>query len=174
MRKSTHVNHLVNKKYRVAILISSDACYQKERKDLCGSLMIKQLFDYEVIAYQILPDEQHLLSDMMCHWCDDDHVDLILTSGGTGLSLRDVMPEATRAIMDKDVPGIAEYLRFESMQITKRAMFTRMCSVIRKSTLIINLPGSPKAVEETLAMLLPHLEHGLDVLSNNVHDCARK
>ena len=100
--------------------------------------------------------------------------DLILTTGGTGFSPRDITPEATMDVAERNAPGIAEGLRACSMQFTKRAMLGRGVSVIRKGTLIINLPGSPKAVTEALEYILPRLPHGLDVLRGNVQECGRK
>ena len=104
---------------------------------------------------------------------DGRQVDLILTSGGTGFSLRDQTPEATLAVADRNAPGIAEAIRYESMKITNRAMLSRGVSVIRKKTLIVNLPGSPKAVRESLGFVLDSLEHGLKILRGSASECAR-
>ena len=105
---------------------------------------------------------------------DSRQVDLIITTGGTGLSLCDVTPEATMAVATRNVPGIAEAIRAESLKITRRAMLSRGVSVVRGQTLIVNLPGSTKAVEEALAIVMPQMEHGLRILKGSAHDCARK
>ena len=124
--------------------------------------------------YLILPDEQEQIADQLRRWSESGQIDLILTTGGTGFSPRDCMPEATLAVADRLVPGIAEAMRAYSMKITPRAMLSRATSVICRSTLIINLPGSPKAVGETLEYLLPSLGHGLDILTSRASECARK
>ena len=112
----------------------------------------------------ILPDDEDGLYEMLTEICDEKHPDLLLTTGGTGLSKRDHMPEATIRAGKRNVPGIAEAVRAYSMNITKRAMLSRAVSVIRDDTLIINLPGSPKAVGECLDLLIPNLDHGLKIL----------
>lgn len=109
----------------------------------------------------------------MAEICDQGKADLILTTGGTGFSPRDVMPEATMAVAERLVPGIPEAMRAYSMQFTKRAMLTRAASGIRKSTLIVNMPGSPKAVRECLEYILPELNHGLEILLGRTGECAR-
>ena len=129
---------------------------------------------YEVVETMIIPDEPALLKAQLMRLADQRQVDLILTSGGTGFSLRDQTPEATMAVADRNAPGIAEYIRMRSAQITDRAMLSRGVSVIRKGTLIINLPGSPKAVRESLEFILHALDHGLRILRGSVSDCARQ
>ena len=114
-----------------------------------------------------------MLSREMARLADEDVADLILTTGGTGFSPRDWTPEATQDICERMVPGIPEAMRAFSMQFTKRAMLSRQAAGIRKKALIINLPGSPKAVRECLEYILPELEHGLDILQNTAHNCAR-
>jgi molybdenum cofactor synthesis domain-containing protein len=128
---------------------------------------------YQVISTSILPDEQDKIEKELIRLCDDCGCDLVLTSGGTGLSVRDVTPEATLAVADRNVPGIAEAIRADSMGYTKRAMLSRGVSVTRGKTLIINLPGSPKAVGECLEFLLDPLEHGLEILLGQSGECAR-
>jgi len=118
------------------------------------------------------PDEQKQLEDIMISWCDSGKVDLILTTGGTGFSVRDVTPEATKNIGEREVPGIAEAMRYNSLQITKRAMLSRGTAVIRKKTLVINLPGSPKAVRENLSYIIDTLEHGLAILKGEDGECG--
>jgi len=128
---------------------------------------------YEIAETLLLPDGEQPLKAQLMRLCDQRELDLILTTGGTGFTPRDLTPEATRAVAEREVPGIAEYIRAYSMQITPRAMFSRGVSVLRGKTLIINLPGSPKAVEESLDAFLAHLPHALDMLRNSVQDCAR-
>jgi molybdenum cofactor synthesis domain-containing protein len=131
---------------------------------------------YDVVSLKILPDEKELLKNEMLRLCGSDGatpVDLILTTGGTGFSPRDVTPEATSEISERNAHGIAEALRAYSMKITKRAMLSRAVSVIRGKTLIINLPGSPKAVKESMEYLLDTLPHALDILRGTGGECAR-
>jgi molybdenum cofactor synthesis domain-containing protein len=127
----------------------------------------------EVAAYIVVPDDKHALSGQMIHMADKLGVDLILTTGGTGLSLRDVTPEATLAVVDRLVPGSPEPIRANSLQITQRAMLSRAVAGIRGQTLIINLPGSPKGVKECLEVILPVLQHGLEILIGEAAECAR-
>lgn len=152
--------------YTVAILTSSDRSYRHEREDLSGPKIqeIVEEANYIVTDTAVLPDEQERLSKQLMLWCDQCTIDLILTTGGTGFAPRDCMPEATLAVLDRSTPGIAEAIRAYSMAITPRAMLSRSVAGIRKKTLIINLPGSPKAVEESLRFVLPQLPHGLDIL----------
>ena len=106
--------------------------------------------------------------------CDENMADLLLTTGGTGFSPRDNTPEATLAVGEKLVPGISEAIRNYSMQFTKKAMLSRAVSVIRKETLIINMPGSPKAVKESMECIIPALDHGIDILKGKASECSRK
>ncbi|MDY2735320.1 MogA/MoaB family molybdenum cofactor biosynthesis protein [Intestinibacter sp.] len=162
--------------YRVAIITASDKGSKGERIDESGA-KIKEIvssYNYEVVHYKVLPDDKETLANEMKYICDNDIADLILTTGGTGFSARDNTPEATLSIADKLVPGIPEAMRAYSMQITKRTMLSRAVSVIRKNTLIINLPGSPKAVKENLDFIVDSLDHGLDILKGNASECARK
>ena len=128
---------------------------------------------YEIIETLLLPDEPERLTRELCRLADQRQVDLVVTSGGTGFSPRDRTPEATMAVADRLAPGIAEYIRMRSMEKTSRAMLGRGVSVIRKRTLIVNLPGSPKAVRESLSFILDTLDHGLRVLRGNVDECAK-
>ena len=160
---------------RVAIITSSDMGYQGKREDLSGPA-IKEIVEregYQVVSMDILPDDRSMLSKRMAEIADENLAELILTTGGTGFSPRDVMPEATEDITERKVPGIPEAIRAYSMTITNRAMLSRATAGIRKQTLIINLPGSPKAVKEALRFLLPHLEHGLEVLRGTSREYAR-
>lgn len=161
---------------RAAIITSSDKGYRGERKDLSGPA-IREILEregYQVVFMDILPDDREMLSGRMAEIADDGLADLILTTGGTGFSPRDVMPEATEDVIDRRVPGIPEAIRAYSMTITKRAMLSRAAAGIRRKTLIINLPGSPKAVRESLEFIIDTLEHGLEILTGEASDCARK
>jgi len=126
----------------------------------------------EVVSYRVVPDELEILKKMMINLSDLEKVHLILTTGGTGLSPRDNTPEATLAVIEREVPGLAEAMRMESLKKTKRSMLSRAVAGVRRSTLIINLPGSVKAVRECLEVILPVLPHGLEILSGRVSDCG--
>ena len=161
--------------YRVGIITSSDKGAAGEREDLSGPAIRELLPEgqYEVVSYRIVPDEKEELVRELVRLCDEEGCDLVLTTGGTGFSKRDVTPEATVEVAERMAPGIAEALRAYSMTITKRAMLSRAVSGIRGNTLIVNLPGSPKAVRESLEYLLDTLPHGLDILLGNTGECAR-
>jgi molybdenum cofactor synthesis domain-containing protein len=153
--------------YRVAIITSSDRCSRGEQEDLSGPL-IRQMVEavgFQVVGLTVLPDEQPILEAKLKHLCDTYAADLILTTGGTGFSPRDLMPESTLAVAERMVPGISEAIRGRSLGINPRAMLSRAISVIRKDTLIINLPGSPNAVRESLDFIMGSLRHGLDMLT---------
>ena len=161
---------------RVAIITSSDSGYRGEREDLSGPA-IREILEregYQVVSLDILPDDREILKNKMAEIADQGLAELILTTGGTGFSERDVMPEATEDIIERGVPGIPEAMRAYSMTITKRAMLSRASAGIRKKTLIINLPGSPKAVRESLEYIIDSLEHGIEILTGEASDCARK
>lgn len=162
--------------YRVGIITSSDKGAAGEREDLSGPAIRELLPEaqYEVVSYCVLPDDKEQLMQEMVRLCDEAGCHLVLTTGGTGFSRRDVTPEATIEVADRMAPGIAEAIRAYSMTITKRAMLSRAVSAIRGNTLIINLPGSPKAVKETLAYLMDTLPHGLDILLGDASECARR
>lgn len=162
--------------FQAAVITMSDKGFKKEREDVSGPTLVNILKQkgYEVVEQIILPDEKYLLKKELIRLCDQRELDLILTTGGTGFGLRDITPEATLEIMDKNVPGISEAIRLESMKYTSHAMLSRGVSVIRKKTLIINLPGSPKACEESVNVFIDVIEHGINLLRNNVFDCARK
>lgn len=158
------------------VITMSDKGSAKERVDESGPMVCAMLQNagYVVKDYLLLPDEKEQLKQELIRFCDEEPVDLIVTNGGTGFSRRDITPEATAAVAERMVPGIAEAMRMNSMQITKRAVLSRGISVIRKQTLILNLPGSPKAVKENLSFVLPELEHGIAILKGEAMDCARK
>ena len=159
---------------RVGIITASDKGCHGEREDLSGAKIaeIMEQHGYEIAKKVILPDDQQMLSEEMVAM-SEDNIQLVLTTGGTGFSKRDVTPEATIAVCDRMANGIADAIRNYSMTITPRAMFSRAVSGIRKKTLIINLPGSPKAVQEALEFLLPHLDHGIGILRGSEGECAR-
>ncbi|MCI8513459.1 MAG: MogA/MoaB family molybdenum cofactor biosynthesis protein [Lachnospiraceae bacterium] len=161
---------------RVAILTSSDSGYAGEREDLSGPVIeeIVTQAGYEVVWTGLLPDDRKMLSEEMKRIADENVAELLLTTGGTGFSPRDCMPEATADIAERMVPGIPEAMRAYSMRFTKRAMLSRASAAIRKSTLIVNLPGSPKAVRECLEYVIPELGHGLEILTGAASNCARK
>lgn len=164
-----------NEAYRIGILTASDKGTQGERTDISGQVIreIAEAAGFVVASYRLLPDEQNLLEQELKRLCDAEQVDLVLTTGGTGFSPRDCMPEATAAVTERPAPGIPEALRQYSMTITKRAMLSRAAAGIRGKTLIVNLPGSPKAVREQLEYLIPELRHGLDILTGRDSECAR-
>ena len=161
--------------FRVFILTASDAGSRGEREDKSAPAAQKMMEEagYEIAGYAMLPDDRELLAEKMREVCDNDLADLLLTTGGTGFSPRDCTPEATADVTERAVPGIPEAMRYYSLQITPRAMLSRASAGIRKSTLIVNLPGSPKAVTECLEFILPSLEHGLEILRGTAHNCAR-
>lgn len=166
---------LLKHPYKLAILTASDKAFAGQRGDESGPA-IRQLMagqGYTISCETVLPDDEELIAAQLLEWSNEPNsVDIILTTGGTGLSPRDCMPEATTSVATRMVPGIAEAMRSYSMTITKRAMLSRAVSVICNQTLIINLPGSPKAVKEILAYILPELEHALDTLTSRSSECA--
>ncbi|MDO4973561.1 MAG: MogA/MoaB family molybdenum cofactor biosynthesis protein [Eubacteriales bacterium] len=157
--------------YRVYVITSSDSCFAGEREDVSGPVAAEMLREagYESAGYALLPDERMLLADRMREICDRGEADLIITTGGTGFSARDCMPEATEDIAERMVPGIPEAMRWYSLQITPRAMLSRAAAGIRGNTLIVNLPGSPKAVRENLGFILPSLEHAIQMMHGGGH-----
>lgn len=162
--------------YTVGIITSSDKGYAGEREDKSGAV-VKEILEangFVVKDQIILPDEKEMLSEGFKHMADDLEVNLILSTGGTGFSKRDITPEATKAVIERETPGISEAIRMYSMQITKRAMLSRAVSGIRKNTIIVNLPGSPKACKEALDFVLEDLKHGIDILLGEAKECARK
>ena len=158
-----------------AVITLSDKGSKGEREDKSGPVIVKMLEEagYEIIESNILPDEQKLLENELIHLSDQRQVNLILTTGGTGFSERDRTPEATMTVATRLAPGIAEAIRAGSMKITKRAMLSRGTSVIRNKTLIVNLPGSPKAVAESLELVIDQLDHGIKILLGRTGECAR-
>lgn len=161
--------------FTAAVITLSDKGAAGERKDESGPL-IKEMLEkegYDVIEQLLLPDSKPVLQHHLMRLADQRQVNVIFTTGGTGFSERDITPEATIAVCDRMAPGIAEAMRAYSLNITKRAMLSRAVSGIRKKTLIINLPGSPKAVKESLEYILPALGHGIGILRGTEGECAR-
>ena len=158
--------------WQAAVITLSDKGARGERKDESGPAIVKRLTDsgYEVVEQLLLDDEQAPLKAALIRLCDQRQLDLILTTGGTGFAPRDITPEATLAVADRQVPGIAEAIRAASLQITRHAMLSRAVSVIRGKTLIINLPGSPKACMESMDVFLDTLPHGLTLLRGEQAD----
>lgn len=161
--------------YHAAVLTVSDRSFRGERPDAGGPLVAEMLKNagYEVTMTAIVPDEQVQIEEKLRQIADSGEVQLLVTTGGTGFAPRDVTPEATLAVCDRLTPGIPEAMRYASMQVTSRAMLSRAQAGIRKGTLIINLPGSPKAAKENLEAVLPAIGHGLEMLSGRPADCAR-
>lgn len=161
--------------YTVSVITASDKGSRGEREDKSGPLIceIVQSQGYEVVKSIVLPDDIDLLSQEMCYMADELQCHLILTTGGTGFSQRDITPEATMRVIQRPAPGISEAMRMHSMTITPRAMLSRGVSGIRGKTLIINLPGSPKAVKESLLFVIDQLHHGIQILVGDDNECAR-
>jgi molybdopterin adenylyltransferase len=158
----------------VGVLTVSDKGSQGKREDKSGET-IKEFFsqmDAKVVEYAIVPDEKELIKKKLTEWSDSGKVDIIVSTGGTGLTPRDVTPEATLDIIDKVVPGFAEMMRAESFKKTPNAMLSRAVSGVRKRTLIINMPGSPKAVRECLDVVKPALPHAVETLRGEAFECA--
>lgn len=157
--------------YRAFILTSSDSGYAGEREDVSGPTARQMLEEagWEITGYALLPDDRAQLADKLRVVCDSGAADVLLTTGGTGFSARDCMPEATADVCERMVPGIPEAMRWYSLQITPRAMLSRAAAGIRGNTLIVNLPGSPKAVRENLGFLLPNLDHAVKMMLGGGH-----
>lgn len=162
--------------FTAAVITLSDKGFRGEREDLSGPAARDMLVEagYEVVEMILIPDEPEMLKKELIRLADKRQVDLVLTSGGTGFSLRDRTPEATMEVAERNAPGIAEYMRMKSAEITDRAMLSRAVSVIRKGTIIVNLPGSPRAVKENLGFILNGLDHGIKILRGSAAECARK
>ena len=161
--------------FRAAVIVCSDKASKGEREDRSGRAACDILEEkgYEILECVIVPDEKERIKEELIRLCDMREADLILTSGGTGFSVRDVTPEATLEVAERNAPGIAEYMRMKSAQITDRAMLSRGVSVIRKKTVIVNLPGSEKAVRECLGFIMNALDHGLKILRGSAGECGR-
>ena len=156
-----------------AIVCISDRCSVGACQDKSGPL-IKELVAPlgKTVEYILVPDEKQEIEKALIYLCDDVKADVVLTTGGTGFAPRDITPEVTKAVMEREAPGIAEAIRMKSLQITPKAMLSRAVSGIRGKSLIINLPGSPKAVKESLEFVLPVLPHAVEVLSGDTQNCG--
>jgi molybdopterin adenylyltransferase len=156
---------------RVAVVTCSDRCSKGEATDTSGPAITGMLGSHacEIVAYRLLPDDQALLEATLIELADDVRADVILTTGGTGLGPRDVAPEATRAVCERDVPGIPDHIRSRSLEITPRAMLSRAAAGQRGTTLIVNLPGSEKAVRESLGFFIDQLEHAVAMMAGEGH-----
>jgi molybdenum cofactor synthesis domain-containing protein len=161
--------------FKAVILTISDRGSKGEREDSSGPLIQEMVrgLPAEVIHYEIIPDEKEIIIEALKKSADQLRADLILTTGGTGLSPRDVTPDATREVIDKEVPGFSEAMRAESLKKTPHAMISRAITGIRGSTLIVNLPGSPKSVKENLSVILPALPHALSKLKGDPSECGQ-
>lgn len=158
-------------KYKVVVLTISDKCSSGEREDRSGKIVIEALKNrpFELEKYEVIPDEPDLIKEKLINYCDVLKVDLVLTDGGTGFTVRDLTPEATKEVIEREVPGISEAMRFEGFKSTKRAMLSRGISGIRKKTLIINLPGSSRGAKESIEAIIEELPHGLDMILEKEH-----
>lgn len=159
--------------YRIAVITASDRCAAGERQDLSGPAVEEACRKFgEVTSRKLLPDDRAAIREELIRLCEEDLADVVFTTGGTGFSPRDVTPEATLDVVERLAPGIPEAMRAYSAQKTNRAMLSRAAAGIRGRTLIVNLPGSPKAVRECLEAILPALGHGLDILRQREGNCG--
>lgn len=160
---------------KTAILTISDKGSRGERVDGTGPAIRAEIENkgYSIEYYRMIPDEINEIEKELIYLCDELKVNLILTNGGTGFSQRDVTPEATQRVIEKYVPGIGEVMRAKSMEITPKAMLSRGIAGIRGTSLIINLPGSPKGAAENLRFVLPAIPHGIEILTGEASECAR-
>lgn len=162
--------------FSIGVLVASDKGAKGERVDKSGDLIIALMVEagYKPMEKVIVPDDKETISSELVRMCDIEGYNLVLTTGGTGFSPRDWTPEATKDVIHREVPGIPEAMRAFSMTITPKAMLSRSVAGIRGKTLIINLPGSPKAVKENLECVLPALKHGLEILLAQASECGEK
>jgi molybdopterin adenylyltransferase len=161
---------------RTAIITLSDKGSKGDREDESGQTIRQMVAGIHAVVshYEILPDEKQRIIDVLKSLSDSCSIDLILTTGGTGVAPRDVTPEATLAVIDRELPGMAEAMRAESLKKTPHAMISRAVAGIRKQTLIINLPGSPRAVRENLAVILPAIPHTIEKIQGDPSDCGSR
>jgi len=164
----------VKEMFKVGILTISDKGSRGERQDESGEAIreILSSIDTHIVNYDIVPDEKEFIVEKLVKWVDEDALDVLLTTGGTGLTPRDVTPEATLAVVDRIVPGFAEAMRAESLKKTPMAMLSRAVAGTRGKCLIINLPGSTKAVRECLQVILPALPHAVETLKGQAGECG--
>jgi molybdenum cofactor synthesis domain-containing protein len=159
---------------KIAVITVSDKGYRGEREDRSGKYIVDFFEEkgWDIAEYSIVPDEVSMIRDKIKEICDNGKANLILTTGGTGFSPRDVTPEATKEIIEKEVPGFSEVIRIEGQKKTSRSILSRGVSGIRKSTLIINLPGSIKGVKDSLELIYQPLPHGIDILTGQDSECG--
>lgn len=160
--------------FRTVVITVSDRGARGERKDESGPEIagILQAIGVEIVGCQIIPDEKELIRRTLMQWSDGEKTDLILTTGGTGVSPRDVTPDATREVIEREIPGMAEAMRHQSLTVTPHAMISRAMAGIRGRTLIVNLPGSPKGARENLSVILPALVHTIEKIKGDEKECA--
>jgi len=156
---------------RAAILTISDSCSKGTRQDVSGQTIadILSKSNFEIIQKKTVPDDLQKIANELTHFSDNDNIDIVFTTGGTGLGPNDVTPEATASISDKQIPGIGEIIRAEGFKKTPNAVLSRGIACIRNNTLIINLPGSPKAVRESLEILLTFVPHAIEMMHGGGH-----
>ena len=166
----------MKKTLKIAVITVSDKGYRGEREDRSGKYIVDYFKEkgWEVSDYTIVPDETDIIRDKLIDICDTEKANLIITTGGTGFSLRDVTPEATEEVIEKKVPGFSEMLRIEGQKKTPRAILSRGVSGIRKNTLIINIPGSIKGVKDSLELIYRSLPHGIDILAGRDAECGQE
>ena len=152
----------------LGILTISDKGWRGERQDISGQVIREGLLDSQVVNYEIVPDEVDVIADKLIDWAGSGSVDVILTTGGTGLSARDVTPEATLSVVDKVVPGLAEAMRAGTFKSTPFSILSRAVAGVRGRCLIVNLPGSPKAVRECLEVILPAIPHAVGIIKGEI------
>jgi molybdopterin adenylyltransferase len=159
---------------KTVVITVSDRGARGQREDASGPAIARMLEaeGMEIIGRRIIPDEKEMIRQMLLEWCNGGDADLILTTGGTGVSPRDVTPDATREVIDREIPGMAEAMRHQSAAVTPHAMISRALVGIRGRTLIINLPGSPKGATENLSILIPALTHAIEKIKGDESECA--
>lgn len=163
--------------FNVSIITLSDKGYEGLREDITGKKLtefVEKTGIYKIVSYKLIKDDKEMLKEELINICDNECADLILTNGGTGFSKRDITPEATKEVLEKEIPGISEYMRMKSSEITKKAILSRGVSGIRNNSIIINLPGSPKGAVENLSFVIDALDHGIEILKGEATECATK
>ncbi len=158
---------------KTAVITASDSCAAGKRKDESGRYILKRVkeLSWSAAGYRVVPDEKEIIAGLLRRYCDIEGADLVLTTGGTGLSARDVTPEATESVIEKQIPGLPELMRMENFKRAKHSVLSRAAAGVRGGTLIINLPGSLKAVMECLELILPVIPHAVEIISGRTdHD----